>query len=536
MSGKRNRLGARFVGRMGSTHYKNNIVKSDLPKFTFPDNLYANASGSQQGMMRGFENIINTSPKINLQQRHFNKGTLRITKPGYYVLSENIVFNPPTLFPNQQQIDSGLYPIGTDGPYHLGFFGAIAVETSNVVIDLNGRTITQSTEHNLLQRFFAVVELANSPFIPGQGPHSFIDTFGWKPASNTLIMNGGLLNSSHHGVHGNENANVMVYNTTITNYEVGGVALNGATGSIVSNNVMKGNNTTIKILSSFPQSIFALRALEQKGEQTSTVYTALKSDVELATTQILNNQPQTTYFQNITGKYDGNMYGIVLNVKGVVINKFIEERTEAMTGNQDILIMNNSMRDVDTHPVEIVALKASDVGEGAYGGKRMVGPFGDVFDIEKIMDDDKKYVGNSLSNAQLYLAEKYPGLGSINITQEVIDWSKSDPKDLLSPTLEFLPEGDSMGHFMKGNIGIFVSAGIDIKLLNNVLTNVITSGDDVGNSPLFTEAQRYYHGANSYGILQTASTNVTGVLSNTITNVVTEQPTKAEAVNTKEIN
>ena len=545
MSGKRNRLGARFVGRLASPHVKPAPVPEPTPPeptppeptpFSFPNVLYANASTAQTNMMRGFENIINTSPQINLRQSDFNHGTLRITQPGYYVLSENIVFNPASLFPTQQQIDSGLYPIGTDGPYHLGFFGAIAVETSNVVIDLNGRSITQSVEHNLLQRFFAVVELANSPFIPGQGPHSFIDTFGWRPASNTLIMNGGLLNSSHHGVHGNQNANVMVYNTTITNYEVAGVALNGATGSIVSNNVMKGNNTTVNILSSFPQSLFALRALKRLGEETSPVYTALKSDVDLATSEILNNQPQTTYFENTTGKYDGNMYGIVLNIKGVVINKFIKERTEAMDGNQDILVMSNTMLDVDTHPVEIVALKAGDGTGGAYGGKRMVGPFGDVFDIEKIMDGERKYVGNTLSDAQLFIAENHPGTGTTNITEAVIDWSNSDPKTALPGTLEFIPEGDSMGHFMKGNIGIFVSAGIDIKLLNNTITNVITSGTDVGNSPLLTEEQRYYHASNSYGILQTASANVTGVETNTISNVVTSQPTKAEAVATKEIN
>jgi hypothetical protein len=302
----RNRLSARFLSRIGSS--------LSINLFSFPDYLYDNASYSQSLMMKNFETMINgSSPKYYLRQTDFNEGTLRITKPGVYVLSENITFNPPTQFPTQEQIDSGKYPIGKDGPYHLGFFAAIAIETSNVIIDLNGKSITQSAEHNLVQRFFSVIELANSPFIPGQGPHSFIDTFGWKPSSNTLIMNGGLLNSSHHGVHGNENENVMIYNTNINNYEVAGVALNGATGSIISNNIMKGNNSTVKVLSTFSQSIFVLRALEQKGETGTDVYINLKNDVELAKRQILNNLPQTTYFQNTTGKYDGNMYGIVLN-------------------------------------------------------------------------------------------------------------------------------------------------------------------------------------------------------------------------------
>jgi hypothetical protein len=350
-------------------------------------------------------------------------------------------------------------------------------------------------------------------------------------------MNGGLLNSSHHGVHGNQNNNVMIYNTNINNYEVAGVALNGATGSIISNNIMKGNNSTVKVLSTFSQSIFVLRALKQKGETGTDVYINLNNDVITTKNEILGNQQQTTYFQNTTGKYDGNMYGIVLNVRGVVINKFIKERTEQMSGNQDILVINNYIRDVDSHPVEIVALAIDDgtQSEGAYGAKRMVGPFGDVLEIENIMNDERKYTGTSLSEAQIYLADKYPDLGTINITNEVIIWSKSDPNVELPTTLQFVPEGDSMGHFMKGNIGIFVSAGININLLNNRIDNVATRGTDVGKSELFTEDQIYFHGANSYGILQTASKNVSNLDTNNISNIITEQP-KAENIAKKTIN
>jgi hypothetical protein len=300
---------------------------------------------------------------------------------------------------------------------------------------------------------------------------------------------------------------------------------------------MKGNNSTVKVLSTFSQSIFVLRALKQKGETGTDVYINLNKDVNLAKTQILNNQQQSTYFENTTGKYDGNMYGIVLNVRGVVINKFIEERTEQMSGNQDILVINNYIRDVDSHPVEIVALAIDDgtQSEGAYGAKRMVGPFGDVLEIENIMDGGRKYTGTTLSEAQIYLASEYPHLGTINITQQVIDWSKSESKDVLPESLQFVPEGDSMGHFMKGNIGIFVSAGEDINLLNNRIDNVSTHGTDVGTSPLLTPEQHYFQGANSYGILQTASVNVSNISTNSISNIYTEQ-TEAEAEYIKTIN
>ena len=70
--------------------------------------------------------------------------------------------------PTFEQIMSGLYPMGKGGAYHLGFFSAITIECSGVVLDLNGYTIQQTKKHNLHQRF-SVIELANAPFIPSQG-------------------------------------------------------------------------------------------------------------------------------------------------------------------------------------------------------------------------------------------------------------------------------------------------------------------------------------------------------------------------------
>ena len=64
------------------------------------------------------------------------------------------------------------YPTN-NGPYTLGFFAAITIECNNVVIDLNGKSIRQSNEFYLKQRFFSIIELASSPFIPKQGPAHF---------------------------------------------------------------------------------------------------------------------------------------------------------------------------------------------------------------------------------------------------------------------------------------------------------------------------------------------------------------------------
>jgi hypothetical protein len=231
------------------------------------------------------------------------------------------------------------------------------------------------------------------------------------------------------------------------------------------------------------------------------------------------------------------MYGIVLNVNGVVINDFLSNR-DNLVGNRDILVYNTSIRNIETHPVEIVAFpkdkNSITASAGAYGGKRQVGVFGDVVDVATIMDSERKYSGNSLSDAQFYLAKNYPNTGTINISQDVLNWSQNNTP--LPADCVFVPEGDSMGHFMKGNIGVFVSGGTNIVLNTILISDVITRGSDVGTSPLLEADQRYFQGSNAYGILQTASQNVV-VRNVTIARIINENPSgEAENFQRRKLN
>ena len=91
-------------------------------------------------------------------------------------IQENIAFEPNPdndFMPTYQQIASGQYPVGTAGAYHLGFFAAITIETSNVILDLNGFSISQSNQHNIMQRFFALIEFVRG-FIFGGFPWNLI--------------------------------------------------------------------------------------------------------------------------------------------------------------------------------------------------------------------------------------------------------------------------------------------------------------------------------------------------------------------------
>ena len=136
----------------------------------------------------------------------FNQGTKTISTPGNYKLCSDITFGPngPAAGepPSETAFDPKFSDVYPQNEYGLGFFTALAIATNGVSLYLNGHTIEQSAEHALMQRFFSVIELANSPFIPGVGPAQFVSDGGtaYKAATNVNVFGPGVIGrSSHHG-------------------------------------------------------------------------------------------------------------------------------------------------------------------------------------------------------------------------------------------------------------------------------------------------------------------------------------------------
>lgn len=90
-----------------------------------------------------------------------------------------------------------------------------------------------SRKFYLNQRFYAHIELGSSPFLKNIGPHDFANSF--VKAQNVLIKNGTLGLSSHHGIHGNYSTNITLRNLVIKNFEIAGIAFNGANNVYVKN-------------------------------------------------------------------------------------------------------------------------------------------------------------------------------------------------------------------------------------------------------------------------------------------------------------
>lgn len=509
---------------------------------TFPELIKKKVTPDQRKVLDYFENypLISTNSKFTqitpysmiwLTQAHFNFGTIRLRKPGMYILSEDILFEPNkrnNFFPTRTQVASGLYPMGTKGAYHLGFFAAITIEADNIILNLNGKTIQQSKLHNLQQRFYANIELASAPFIPKQGPASFGDSVTMP--TNVLIMNGTLGLSSHHGIHGNGMKNVILHDLVFKDMEVAAIALNGAENSVLYNLKVAKISTDINVLSTYSQGIFIqsfLNALKKRNKDAallnvsantnniSQVIRNLEEELDKTKNYILRtNKPPLNIFGNPSQLYDGNVYGIVLNIRGVVVDAFITRRPHTALGNKNIYMENIAIRNIVSKPVEIIAINSAPEEDVAYAGKRMVGPVGDVLQMPNITQKGK-YKGNTLSDAQIILA-KYnePPNGTTNIEEPIVAWAENqtDLTNVMSKNgYYYVGGGDSMGHTMKGNIGLFISCGIDIVATTINIDGVITKGRGVGisNEIAKQKTKQEKQGAAAIGIMITGSRNVT---------------------------
>ena len=462
---------------------------------------------------------------VDLYQSDFERGTVRITKPGIYVLQSDIEFIPNfenDYQPNRDDISSGRYPV--PGPYQLGFFAAITIESDDVILDLNGYTIRQSKEHFIQQRFYANIELGSSPFVMDQGPSSGI-TGTYKAPTKVSIINGTLGLSSHHGIHGNLMNECVLYNLHITDFQVAGIALNGGSNNILcdihveSTTGVKDDSFGVPINFQYSQGRFirpflqslkksipdATLTIENNEVTINTIIEELNDALDDSFYHALNgeNYNITDVFKNNTRVSDGNVYGIIFNVKGVAVHGFLNERdtNDPTIGNEDNYIKNINIHDIHSNPVETrVIIKYENVNDHELGYNNngvIKGPVGDVFDINYVTNKDNGlYIPNVLANAQLILG-KYKvldvddelRLGTTTFRQEIIDWVEQNithidsiiqdcPEDSHDMDVEELANKlvykdglDAMSHVMKGNFGLFLSGTKNIVTEHVILNN-----------------------------------------------------------------
>lgn len=422
-----------------------------------------------------------------VEQENFEFGTFRIREPGIYKLLENISFSPNSddnYFPTTEQ--NSLYP--KENGYILGFFAAITVECNDVVIDLNGKLIEYSKIFNLRQRFGSIIELGSSPFIPKTGPADFGSNF--SNCNNVTIKNGTLGQSPHHGIHGNFAKNIRIENLHITKFEVAGISLNGSKNVDISNCKIY-NNSRVEVLAFYSQAKFCLSTLKNTCETLpdsiiniagkdvtgETILNELIDEIKACET----NNNYHGLFKNITGLYDGNVYGIVLNSVGPVVNGFKLNRDPDSINNNHT-IKNVTIEDLLSDGKESSVIGMSSTSD--YGASVCKGFAGDVFDFKMATNKDGQYIGNPLSNAQLFINKFATKKGSCNIPNIIYDWvsGRQSIDDFVKENNLYWVHGlDSMAHVMKGNIGFFITQGKNIGLSNVSISKIGNVGISVGS-------------------------------------------------------
>lgn len=495
-----------------------------------------------------------------LRQSDFTYGTYIIDRPGTYRLTEDISFNPNSTQALTEAIADGTltsnviaaldlptqvdaYYSGaplftqfkTDGSassstnsltdpqydpaaFGLGFFAAIVIAADNVTLDLNDHTIEQSAEHALLQRFFAVIELADKPFIPTQGPHNFGATI--TSATNTTITNGTIGRSSHHGIHGNGNSNITVENVDFVDFEVAAIALNGVQGLNVESATAT-NRKDVPVIGTFSSAQFIKPYINElyrnetdvtlrvQGEELniSDIRTALKDaiinthndliaspftdDNDRITINPTSNPDEYALFHNVHGVVDGNSYGFLINHLGVAVFGFPNRPDgETIIPARNIFFNDVHINSQHAFINEIVAINNDN--------NPVRDPVGAIFQIHNLDTNgdpitisstasDARYTGNVVANAQAFVAKAfYEGefensnldLNRLTINETHLNWveGRSGFEALSSIIVGngYLCNGDSMFHVNKGVIGFKMDAGEDI-------TMVDTSANDLYN-------------------------------------------------------
>ena len=461
-------------------------------------------------MLENFNNL-SSMPIIQLSNENFKNGTFRIIKSGIYKLTENIIFSPNSniytslnchdllnvldnFHPTESQKSD--YPTP---PYQFGFFAAITIECDNVILDLNGFSIEQSMLHYIHQRFFSCIELNKSPFIKKQGPSDFGDAKGINGdfPNNIYIKNGILGRSSHHGIHGNGNKNVLIENLIIKDFEVCGIAINGGENIICRFIDLPNSLQNVPINFLYSNSLYTRRFLYQLWDHDPEAYININGEEKIFVKEVIcqlqsemienvyiplleNREIKSELFKNKSDLPEGNIYALVFNGLGVVVNDFIVDNTGVL-GNKNIIIHDINIKNIDSFPREILGLTDIDgLHKGTVGN---IMPYLIVTDI----DNGYIYKSNPVTNATVILS-KYKQIDSsfnirsksLNIPLYMInEWfeKKTDINLVIkNNNLKYVNLRDQMAHYMKGNIMVFISGANNTKVKNINLNNIKNSG------------------------------------------------------------
>jgi len=405
----------------------------------------------------------------------------------------------------------------------------------------------------LLQRFFALIELADRPFISGAGPHSFGDL---NAAKHVTIKNGVLGLAAHHGIHGNNNEDVRIDRVDFKNFEVAAVSLN-LVKRLKITRCTATNRKDIPIIGLFSMTRFLQRYVDYLVDQGSSTTLNVKGNVMNVQTiqdglrkyindvhnDIVVHRRSTIdsdahpeaygLFHNEGGLLDGNAYGFVTNGRGPAVNGF--PSVNAQTASYDVYFKDVYVREIQARVNEVIVLAdgptaAIDPVGSAFQTFNRHPDTGEFLTLSSSELNDAEYTGNAAANAQAFIAKaihagEFEGT-SLNtmrnsISEKMIEWVEA-PTGTEKAKLSYLLEGgsrlqcngDTMIHVNKGVIG-FKMDGASHVYMENIVADGIRNFGKTGSNycgqyykshPLATLPG--YGGAYSRGFTFAGSSNI----------------------------
>ena len=497
-------------------------------------------------LQKNKDRIMLKGQVVELVNANFTKGTVIIERDSYtwtnassgllekvtgsttdltFKLMEDIVFNPnpPTDNDDAEAVwDAYTVPTADATFYNpaafgIGFFAAIALSASNVVIDLNGYTIGQGRGHYIFQRFWAAIEVSSLPFIPGQGPHTFGSRI--ESAENCAIINGNLGLSSHHGIHGHRAKNILIEDLSITQYEVASIHVAEVENFAV-NKVRAETCSSCPLHGTFSACLFMrpyVDAMVTAGQTltinsvsvtASDIRTALRDSIKIVHDDTVvaagsiqsSNTSEWKLFHNTEGLIDGNPYGIAFNGRGVAVGPWPDNLASS---SKNVMVKEFSLKGHKGSVREIPSVGGANDPVGAVFQMYAVDPNGDTVS----MDASGVYTRNVLLDSQALVAAGIRDGASFGflsttrngISTDHLNWvAGSITLDALLELKPVIFNNDTMHHVNKGVVGCkfdMVSKGY---ICNSRFID-ISNGGNRGMTPASLPVPWTGTGSDAYG-------------------------------------
>jgi len=337
-------------------------------------------------------------------------------------------------------------------------------------------------------------------------------------AKNVTIQNCKLGLSSHHSIHGNNNEGVTLKQVQMFDFEVAGVALNGATQVL-----MDGLTIGPSLKQTFPahlsQALFMDHIVNDlmptetaltdvrgstkvtlRGQELSVadVFATLRSDLQEYANS--GGGPLATLFGDGSGLPDGSaIYGLLLHRSGVAINDFGFCPDDG-PAPEELMVRGVTLRNIEIRGLSVQVDQATATVQD---GSKVLGLGGDIFKVTKNWDaaNHYAYTGSSFSDAQIALgvlrerlaADGAPAdtvkffLGSSSIPKVIQRWAAGDlsgqetaawVQELMGGKgqTRFDCSHDAMGHFNKGAVGMRLGFQEDVRVTGVTIADLANIG------------------------------------------------------------